>query len=220
MQYSRDLIASLRESWAAFITLLPDLAAAALIPIAGWLIARTARRVAIRFLRFLRVDVLAERAGVEGFLMMGGVEFTTVTILGGLVYWTILFLTFVVLLNVVTASSGTVLLEQVVRFVPKVVAAVIVLVFGTVVARFVGAATHTYLNNMGSRSANAIAALARVAILVFVLAIAVEQLAISSPMLVFGFEVAFAALCLALALAFGFGGREWAGRVLDRLWKV
>jgi hypothetical protein len=77
--------------------------------------------------------------------------------------------------------------------------------------------TYTYLNNIGSKAATVIAALARYAMLAFVVALAFEQLDLRSEILVTGFQIAFGGLCLALALAFGLGGREWAARVLDRL---
>jgi hypothetical protein len=53
-------------------------------------------------------------------------------------------------------------------------------------------------------------------VLIFVIAMAAEQLALRSEILVSGFQIAFGALCLALALAFGLGGREWAARLLDK----
>jgi hypothetical protein len=220
VQESGNLFVSLRESWNAMLLVLPDLVAVALVPILGWLVARGARRLVIKALRLVRADALAERIGLEGFLLQGGVEFTAVTLIGGAVYWAILFLAFVIVLNMVTVPAGTDLLEQIVRFVPNVVVAVIVLVFGTVVARFVGSVTHTYLNNVGSKAASTIAAIARFTMLVFVIAIAVEQLSLRSQILIAGFEIAFGAVCLAFALAFGLGGREWAAKVLNRIWKV
>ena len=55
--------------------------------------------------------------------------------------------------------------------------------------------------------------------LLFVIAVILEQLSIGGQILVSAFQIAFGALCLALALAFGLGGREWAGRLLDSLFK-
>lgn len=219
MEQNSDLITSLRMTWDQMVVVIPDVLAAVLLLVVGWLVARVARRLAIRLFRWLKVDTVAENVGVEGFLIRGGVEFTTVTLLGGLVYWTILFLTFVALLNMVVVPAGTELLHRILLFVPNVVVAVVVLIFGSVVARFVGSVTYTYLNNVGSKGATAIATVARFAMLGFVLAMAVEQLALKSEILVSGFQIAFGALCLALALAFGLGGREWAARILDKFWK-
>ncbi|HVZ49371.1 MAG TPA: hypothetical protein VG916_11345 [Gemmatimonadaceae bacterium] len=219
MQETSDLITSLRATWDQIVGVVPDVATAVLLLLLGWLVARLARRLSVRLFRWMRIDALAERTGVEGFLMQGGVEFTAVTLLGGFIYWVILFLTFVALLNMLAVPAGTALLQRILLFVPNVVVAVIVLIFGSVVSRFVGSVTYTYLNNVGSRGAAVIAAIARYAMLGFVVAMAVEQLALKSEILVSGFQIAFGALCLALALAFGLGGREWAAKILDRFWK-
>jgi len=56
-------------------------------------------------------------------------------------------------------------------------------------------------------------------VLVFVLAISLEQLKIGGQILVSAFQIAFGAFCLALALAFGLGGREWAARLLDNFFR-
>jgi len=220
MEATNSVFDSLRSTWDQVAQVAPAILIAVLVLIAGWLIARVSRRLAIRLFRRLHLDTLAERVGIEGFLMQGGVEFTTVTLLGGLIYWAVLLVTLIVLMNLLAVPAGAELVERIVRFLPNVMAAVIVLIFGSVVARFVGTVAFTYLNNVGSRGATAIAAVARFAVLGFVIAMAVEQLALRSEILVSGFQIAFGALCLALALAFGLGGREWAARILDKHWKV
>lgn len=220
MQQTSDLITSLRATWDQIVAVIPSILTAILLLLLGWLIARVTRRLSIRLFRWMKVDTVAENVGIEGFLMQGGVEFTTVTLLGGLIYWAILFLTFVALLNMLAVPAGTELLQRIILFVPNVAVAVIVLIFGGVVSRFVGSVTYTYLNNVGSAGASVIAAIARYTMLGFVVAMAVEQLAFKSEILVSGFQIAFGALCLALALAFGLGGREWAAKILDKFWKV
>lgn len=219
MQETTDVISSLLESWNQLVAVLPRVGIAVLLLVLGWIIARAARRITIKLARWARLDVAAEKAGVEGFLLQGGVEFTAVTIVGGLVYWLILFLTFAAVLDALAIPGGGDLVERLVRFIPNIVVVVVILMFGTVLARAVGAVTYTYLNNVGSNAAGPIAALARYAMLVFVVAMAVEQLAFRSEILVSGFQIAFGALCLGLALAFGLGGREWAARLLDRFFK-
>ena len=91
-----------------------------------------------------------------------------------------------------------------------------ILVFGSLLARIGGALVFSYLSNIGTPAAGPVAALARYALLAFVVFMAAEQLAIRSEVLVSGFQIAFAAVCLAAALAFGLGGREWAAQVIAR----
>lgn len=213
---SSTLLASLRRSWSQIVAMLPDLALALLLLIAGWLAAKLLRRAAIRVLRAIHVDELAEKAGIDDFLVQGGVPVTTVTLLGNTLYWLILAGVFMTLLEALGLKSAGALAERLVHFIPNLVLAAGILVFGALLARVIGGFTFSYLSNIGSPAAEPVGALARWAMLVFVLFMAAEQLAIRSEVLVSAFQIAFAAVCLAAALAFGLGGREWAARVIAR----
>lgn len=216
MAESSVLIRSLRDTWARIVDALPDLGLALVLLVAGWLVAKLVRRVTIRVLRRLRVDELAERAGFEDFLIQGGVKLTTVTLIAHTIYWLILAGVFIALLDALGLRTAGELLARMVHFVPNLVLAVGILVFGSLLARVVGGLIYGYLSNIGSSGAEPIAVLARYALLVFVVFMAAEQLAIRSEVLVSAFQIAFAAVCLAAALAFGLGGREWAASVIAR----
>jgi hypothetical protein len=213
---SSTLVQSLERTGRAIMAMAPDLVLALVLLIAGWLVAKLVRRLAIRLLRSLRIDDLAERAGFEDFLIQGGVQVTTVTLIGNTVYWLILAGVFVALLDALGMRTAGALLERMVLFVPNLVLAVGILVFGSLLARVLGALVFSYLSNIGSGAAEPIAAMARYALLVFVLFMAAEQLAIRTEILVSAFQIAFAALCFAAALAFGLGGRHWASKVIER----
>jgi hypothetical protein len=216
MWTSSTLLSSLRESFAAVVAVLPDLVLALLLLVAGWLFARLMRRVAVRGLRAARIDELAERAGVDDFLVQGGVDSTTVTLLAGTLYWLILAVVFVTLLDALGLRTADLLLERLATFVPNLILAIGILVFGSLLSRVIGGLVFSYLSNIGSAAAEPIGALARYALLVFVIFLAAEQLAIRTEVLVSAFQIAFAALCLAAALAFGLGGRDWAEKVITR----
>lgn len=213
---SSTLLASLRRSWAEVSAVLPDLALAIGLLVVGWLLARFLRRLTVRLLRLLRVDQLAERSGFEDFLVRGGVEFTAVTLASSTVYWLVLLGVFLTLLDALGLQQASVLLGRLGRFIPNLVVAVGILVFGSLLARIAGGLVFSYLGNVGVAGAAPIGTLTRYALLVFVVFMAAEQLAIQSEVLVSGFQIAFAAVCLAAALAFGLGGREWAAQVIAR----
>ncbi|MCR4376436.1 MAG: hypothetical protein NUW22_16470 [Acidobacteria bacterium] len=213
---SSTLLRSIQHSWREVASALPDLGLALLLLIAGWLVARLIRRLAIRVLRAARVDEFAERSGLDDYLVQGGVEHTTVTLVAGAVYWLILGAVFIALLAALGLHTGEVLFARFAAFVPNLVVATGILLFGSLLSRVVGGLVFSYLSNIGSEAAAPIGTLARYAVLVFVLFMAAEQLAIQTAVLVSAFQIAFAALCLAAALAFGLGGREWAAKVISR----
>ena len=213
---SSTLLASLRDSWNEMLTVVPDLLLALGLLVVGWLVARSLRKLSVRVLRLLKVDEFAERSGFEDFLVRGGVEMTAVTLVSSAVYWLVLLGVFLALLDALGLQAARLLLERIAGFVPNLIVAVGILVFGSLLARIGGALVFSYLSNIGTPAAGPVAALARYALLAFVVFMAAEQLAVRSEVLISGFQIAFAAVCLAAALAFGLGGREWAAQVIAR----
>jgi hypothetical protein len=213
------ILESLKTFWTEFGNFLPQLTAALLVLIVGWLIARLIRKAFVKVLRLLRVDVAAEKSGIENFLLRGGVQFTTVTILGSLIYWLTLFMVLFAALNILGLQAAAGIFNKIILYIPNVIVAIVVLIFGTMFAKFIQGISLTYLSNVGFEGAQLVSYLAQYAIIIFVVSIALEQLAIGGQVLVSAFQIAFGGLCLALALAFGLGGREWAARILEKMWK-
>ena len=210
---------SLKKFWLTFSEFLPQLVAALVLLILGWLLATLLRRGAVRVLKLLKVDVLAENSGIEDFLLKGGVRFTMVTLLANLVYWFVLFTVILAVLNTIGLQVAADLFNRIILYIPNVVVAIVVLLFGALFAKFVQGMAFAYLNNVGMAGARFMSLIAQYAILVFVVSLALEQLNIGGEILVSAFQIAFGAVCLALALAFGLGGREWAAKVLEGTFK-
>lgn len=213
------LVHSLEKFWEQLAAIFPKLLIALVLLTLGWIAAKLARKATTKLLKLLRIDVVAEKSGIEDFLLRGDVKFTTVSLLAALVYWTILFTVVLAVLNSMGLEVAAQLFNQIVLYLPNVLVAVIVLIFGAQFARFVQGVSFTYLSNIGITGAEVISLVAQYALLFFVVSVALEQLQIGGLILVSAFQIAFGALCLALAIAFGLGGKEWAGRILDRVFK-
>ncbi len=211
------IVESLKTIWSQFLMFLPKLGGALLVLVAGWLVAKFLRRLTVRGLRLLRVDVAAEKSGVDDFLIQGGVRYNIVTILSTLVYWFIMFAVVLASLNVMGVASASLLFNKILLFIPNVIVAIIVIIFGSLFARLIQGIVYSYLNNVGIEGAGVLGGIAYYAILIFVVSLALEQVAIGGRLLVSAFEIAFGALCLAMALAFGLGGREWAANILSNM---
>jgi hypothetical protein len=147
------------------------------------------------------------------------VSFTFVTILANVVYWTLLLTMVLAVLHSLGVAVAAQLIERIVLYLPNVLGAVLVLIFGSLFANLIRTVTSGYLNNIGVKGVPFISGLTYYAVLFFVLTLALEQLSIGGAILVSAFQIAFGALCLALALAFGLGGRDMASRILDNIWK-
>src|SRR3990167_6947371 len=78
---------------------LPRLALALGVLIAGWLIAKAVRFAIEKGLRAINFHVLAERAGMDGFLRQGGIHADTTAIFGLLFYWLVILAALVIAFN-------------------------------------------------------------------------------------------------------------------------
>jgi len=210
---------SLETFWVNLSVFLPQIIGGFLLLIVGWIVAKVVRKLALRFLRFIRLDTVAEKSGIDDFLVKGGVPYTTTTIVANLVYWFILFTVLLALLNSLGLQSAAELFNRIILYIPNVIVAVLVLIFGALFARFVRGVSFTYLSNIGIAGAQVMSNIAHWAIVVFAFSVALEQLSIGGQILISAFQLAFGALCLAFALAFGLGGKEWAAYILEKFWK-
>ena len=199
---------------------LPRLAVALVVLVIGLLIAKATRFAVQKALRAINLHIVTQRAGLDTFLQQGGTPIDTIGLLGLLAYWAVILAALIVAFNGLGLTHVTELLSRVMLFVPKVIAALLVLAFGSYFARFVANAVVTYCANVGIRDADALGRLARYAIVAFVAMIALDQMDIGGNIVREAFLLLLGGLVLALALAFGLGGRRWAAAHLERWWPV
>lgn len=210
------ILESLQNSWYQVAVIAPRILVALLLLGVGWALARAAEWLVVRVLRRVRIEEAAEHTGLDDFLLRGGVRFTLVTLVGRTLYWGILLMFSLAMINVLGLSMGTDVMARLSEYLPNVVVGVIVLVFGSLGARFVRGLVEAYLNNVGVKEAASLGLVVHGALMAFVVILALEQLEIDVGLLSSAFQLAFGGLCLGLALAFGLGGRGWAESILER----
>ena len=209
------LLESIRESLHQIGIFLPRLLLAIVILIIGWLVAKAVRFAIVKALRTINFNVVTEKAGIDHFLKEGGANIDTIRVLGSLSYWLVILAAMMIASNSLDLAYVTDLIGRVVLFVPKVMVAVVILVFGVYFARFVGAALTTYLRNIGVGEASLVGRLALYAIVVFVIMIALDQMGLGD-IIRQAFLIIVAAIALGLALAFGLGGQKRAAELIER----
>ena len=207
-----------REVLLQVAAFLPKLALALGVLIAGWLLARFAMFATVKALRAINFNVLTERAGMDGFLSQGGIQTDTTGILGLLIYWLVILAALIIGFNGMGLTYIPGLLGEVVRFVPKVIVALLILAFGAYFARFIGNTVVTYCKNIEMQDSEVLGKLAQYAIMTFVVLIALDQVNVGGDIVRQSFLIILAGVVFALALAFGLGGKDAAADLIDRWW--
>jgi len=136
-----SIVATVTGAWNAFATkvgaFLPDLFAALIILILGWMACNVLKRIAVRVLRMCRFDSLADRSGINRALERGGIQQTTTEILGLLIFWFLFLIVLVATLDTLGLPGVTETMNTIFLYVPKVVAAIVMLILGLYLANFI-----------------------------------------------------------------------------------
>ena len=195
---------------------MPRLGVALGVLFVGWLVAKAVRFSIVKALRALNFPVLTERAGVDGFLQQGGTEKDTTELVGWIAYALALLVSLIIAFNSLGLTQVTDLLGKTLMFVPRVLVALLVVVFGSYFARFVGNSLQSYCRGAGIGDAELLGRVARYAILTFVVLLAIDHLDLGGGLIQQTFLILLAGVVFGLALSFGLGGRDRAAALLER----
>ena len=217
MQSIDVLLETAREFLHQVAALLPRLALALMVVIAGWLVAKAIRFAVEKALRAANFNVLTERAGTDHFLQQGGLRGDTTTLFGLLAYWLVILAALIIAFNGLGLTYITDLLQR---------AAVRTQSAGRVAGgglRFLlralrGRRGDHLLHRGAGSNADLLGKIAQYLIMAFVVMIALSQVEVGGDIVQRTFLVILAGVVLALALAFGLGGKEWAASLLERWW--
>ena len=180
----------------------------------GWFIAKAVQKVVTRFLKIAQLDVVADKAGITKILVKGEIKHTLSELIGFLVYWLIILIVIVAAVNALDLTVAALLLNQIVAYIPNVIAAIFILAVGIFVSFLVSTAVNTVAVNMGMSQARLLAKIAETVILILVVIMALEQLKVATTIINLIIPILLGSLGLALALAFGLGGRDAAGKFI------
>jgi hypothetical protein len=218
MQSIDMFVDATREFLHQIAAFLPRLLLALFVVAVGWLFAKAARFAIERTLRAINFNVLTERAGTDNFLRQAGMRGDTTTLFGLVAFWLVVLAALIIAFNGLGLTNITDLLGRAVLFVPKLLVAMLLVIFGSYCARFVGNAVQTYCVDAQIPDADMLGRLVRYIIMTLVVMIALSQVEIGGDIVQRTFLIIVAGLMLALALAFGLGGKDWAAALLQRWW--
>jgi len=164
-------------------------------------------------------DTASDTAGIDELLLRADIRQGPAELVAVLAQWLVMLIAIMAAANTVGLSSVAELLNQILLYIPKVIAAVVALILGLFLANVLGGVVKTAAANVSRGEAEVLASIARYAIVAFTAAVTLEELGIAPDLVRSAFVILFGAVALALALAFGLGcqelAREWLVRYLE-----
>jgi hypothetical protein len=190
---------------------LPRVAIAIALLLAGWAVGRLARWLTTRLLT--RLTRIRGGTAVEQAVRESSVDRVASEVVSRIVFWTV-FVFFAALagevLGLVVASDG---LSLLMRYLPSVLAAGIILLAGLVLGNLARDAVATILGSAGI-AGEVPGRFARFAVILLMTVVALDQLGIDSTLLILAIGIVLAAVLGSVALAVGLGARSEVSNII------
>lgn len=196
----------------AFLT---NLLLVILILVIGWLIAKVVKNLITKILAVVKFNVLASRIKADEFLAKGGVKYNLTELIGVVGYWLVLLIALVVAVNAVGLTVAADLLNRIVLYIPNIISAIFILILGMFVATMLSAIVLTTATNAGIAQAKLLGKLVEIVVIIFAIAITLEQLNIGTTIVGLAVNIILASMGLGIALAFGLGCKDMAARIMS-----
>ena len=215
--WSADILGPMRRFVDQAVTFaVHNLLAMVVVLCVGVLAAYLARAVVRMTLRLVRFDGFCERHGVSGALDAAGITLKPTALAARVAFWLVAIAFLVLSLAALDIEPMNEFVSKLFVFVPQLLAALVILALGYVVAVFLQRAALLAAVNAGIPRARALAGVVQGLAMLFAVAMALEQVGIGRSIVLATFTVAFGSFGLAAALAFGYAARDLARSVLER----
>jgi hypothetical protein len=214
---------ALVESWrnfaTAFVLFVPRLVAATIIFAGGLIVALTVRRLVHRLLLGVRFERFARTSGGSELLRRAEMPPADVLI-AKIVFWLVWIGFIVSAVDTLQFAPFQGLVHEFFRFVPRFLAALLILTFGILIGNFLWRATLLAAVNAGVPGARLLSGALRVLVIAIGVVMALEQLGLATAVVLTAFAIMFGALMMGAAIAFGLGGRDAARALIERQFRA
>ena len=214
--WSEAMLTALAGGLAIFIGAIPKVIAFAIILVVGWFVAGLIAKLAARVLRAVRFNEVAERSGFGGFVRNVGVKTDCAGFLAMVANWFMRLIVLVVAFDALGLPAVSDVLRELLLWLPNLAVAIVVLVIGGLLANAAAGVVRGATASAGFGHPDLIANIARTAVWIFAIIVAVNQIGIARELVNTLFMGAVALAVIAFGLSFGLGGRDLAGNLLRK----
>lgn len=207
---SIDIVTRLGDFFSVAFEWLPRLLGAFVVLFVGYIIARILAAIVRRVLERLRLNELVAKSPLGQ--RVGRVTQSPSKLVAKVVFWIVVFGSFSPAADALGIAPIQGLIAAVYAYIPNVIAALVIVIAGALLAGVVGRMVRDLLPQgpMNSIAAN----IAPVAVMVIAVFMALDQLKIATDIVTITYAALLGSLALGAALAFGLGGRDAAAQAL------
>lgn len=219
--WNEAITASLQNFWNQIISFVPSLLAAIVVLVLGLILSQVLSKLAKRLVELTKVDGLLHKIDSVKKLEEVGLKVSISNLISWIVKWFFIIVTLTAVVDIMHLTEVTRFLQDVARYIPNVVVAVIILAIGLVVGQFVHDVVEksAKASHLTAHTSHMLSSIAKWSLVIFALMASLTQLQVATELIQILFTGLVAMLALALGLSFGLGGKEHASKWLDQMKK-
>jgi len=210
----QPVLDSLTKILTDILNFLPRFANGLIVLIVGYFVSALIRWIVRLVLRSIRLEQLAHRGGVTSALQGLGIRAPIGEILAQIVFFFLILSFATAAMQLMGLTTVATLLQNVLTFIPRAISGALIVIFGSMLARFLGGTITTVADSVNITYANALGKIIEYAIVAFVVVLAISTLGVDTTILTTSLTIIIASAGLALALTFAFGARDSARNVI------
>lgn len=177
----------------------------------GWLLAAIVRRILLG----VQFDTRVQKWGIADVSEWSSSN-SPIALVTRIIFWAAVVIGLFVGIAAFDAASASGFSAYILAYLSKIIAAVVVLFIGIVIARFLARSVLINGVNMNLQHARLLSLGVKWLVLVFTAAMVLDHLGIARSIVDIGFGILFGGIVLALTLAVGLGSRDLVSRSLER----
>ena len=203
---------SLQQALNGLLGFIPNLIGFLVILLIGFLIARVVKALVTTLLQKAKLDSALHSGQSGQYVDKISPDASPSALIGGVVFWLIFLFVLTAAIGALKIPSVTAFMNQVLNYLPNVIAAIIIFVIAGAIATAVGGAVAKLMGD--TPTGKVVATAVPVLIMGIAVFMILQQLKIAPAIVQLTFIFLLGSVALASALAFGLGGREVAGQML------
>ncbi len=198
------------------IQFLPNILAAAIVLIVGWVLGLFLGSILKKALMSVGVDGIGEQLGLRRLSERSGRSIKVSSIVEWIIKWFFILASLIAAADILGLNDITnFFYRDVLGYAGHVVIAMVIMLLGILAANFLGDIVKGTVKAGGFEAGNLLGSLTRWAIIIFAVIATLSELQIAEAFLLDLFRAVIAMLAVAGGLAFGLGGKDHARKVLD-----
>lgn len=217
--FENSLSLAANQFLVGIISFLPSVLGALILFLIGWIIADWLKTLTTKIVNLTKLGSLFKNPAITDFLKNAQVSQKFEVIVGEIVKWLVIALFFVASINILGIASISAFLNTIIAGIPTLIAAIITLAIGVVVAGFLEKMVKGSLGSTDPSMSRLVGKVASYAVMTFFVLAALSQLGIASFFINTVFVGFIFALALALGLGLGLGSKDLIKSLLETWYK-